>query len=44
MFKIVKKYYDRGYYLKEDVAKFVKADKITVDEYEQITGEVYKED
>ena len=42
MYKIVKRYYDRGYYSKCDVAKFVLAGKITDDEYEQITGEKYK--
>lgn len=41
MYKIVKRYYDRGYYSKDDVAKFVLAGKITDDEYEQITGEKY---
>ena len=42
MYKIVKRYYDRGYYSNGDVAKFVLAGKITDDEYEQITGEKYK--
>lgn len=43
MFKIVKRYYDKGYYTKEDVAVFVRAGKITAEQYEQITGEVYEE-
>lgn len=41
MFKIVKRYYDKGYYSKEDVATFVRVGKITAEQYEQITGEVY---
>ena len=43
MYKIVKRYYDMGIYSKEDVKKFVKAGKITAEEYEQITGEAYIE-
>lgn len=43
MYKIVKRYYDMGIYSKEDVKKFVKAGKITAEEYEQITGEAYSE-
>ena len=43
MFKIVKRYYDRGIYSKEDVATFVKAKKLTADEYKEITGEDYTE-
>lgn len=42
MYKIVKRYYDIGYYSKGDVEKFVIAGKITDGEYEQITGEKYK--
>lgn len=41
MFKIVKRYYDKGYYTKENVATFVKARKITAEEYKEITGEDY---
>lgn len=43
MFKIVKRYYDKGYYTKENVATFVKARKITPEEYKLITGDVYTE-
>ena len=43
MFKIVKRYYDRGIYDKDDVAVFVKAGKLTADEYKEITGEEYAE-
>ena len=43
MFKIVKRYYDKGIYTKENVATFVKAKKITPEQYEEITGEVYVE-
>ena len=41
MFVIVKRYYDKQYYSKEDVAKFVVAGKLTAEEYQQITGEEY---
>ena len=41
MFVIVKRYYDKQYYSKEDVAKFVVAGKLTTEEYQQITGEEY---
>ena len=43
MYKIVKRYYERGIYGNEDVAKFVKAGKLTADEYKEITGEDYVE-
>ena len=43
MYKIVKRYYDKGIYTKEDVAVFVKAGKITAEQYEEITGEEYVE-
>ena len=42
MFKIVKRYYDRGIYSKADVAKFVEAGRLTAEEYEQITGAMYE--
>ena len=38
--KIVKRYYDRGIYSKEDVAKFVMVGRLTLEEYEEITGDV----
>lgn len=41
MFAIVKRYYDRGIYDNTDVAKFVKAGRLTADEYKEITGETY---
>lgn len=41
MYKIVKRYYEKGIYSKEDVAKFVKAGKITAEQYKEIVGEVY---
>ena len=41
MFVIVKRYYDKQYYSKEDVAKFVVAGKLTAEEYQQITSEEY---
>lgn len=42
MYAIVKRYYDRGIYSDADVAKFVRAGKLTPAEYESITGEVYE--
>ena len=41
MKEIVKRYYDKGIYSKENVATFVKAGKITADDYKDITGEDY---
>lgn len=38
MFKIVKRYYEKGIYTKEDVWKFVKAGKISEAEYYEIVG------
>lgn len=43
LFNTAKRYYDKGYYAKEDVAVFVKAGQLTEEEYELITGEVYNE-
>ena len=42
MYAIVKRYYDKGIYTKDDVKKFVAAGKITPEEYEKITGEKYE--
>lgn len=39
----VKQYYSKGYYSKLDVAVFVKASKITKEEFKEITGEEYNE-
>lgn len=45
MFKPVKRYYERGYYSKDDVKSFVGVDGgLTVDEYKQIVGESYSSD
>lgn len=41
MYRIVKRYYDKGIYDKDDVKKFVRAGKITEDEYKSIVGENY---
>ena len=41
MFKIVKRYYDKGIYSKENVAVFVASGKITAEQYKEITGEDY---
>ena len=43
MFKIVKRYYKKGYYSKEDVAKFVRSGSITPEQYKEITGDDYTE-
>lgn len=43
MFSIVKRYFNNGIYSKEDVAKFVRAKKITENQYKEITGEKYAE-
>ncbi len=43
MFKIVKRYYDKGIYTKENVAVFVRAGKISTDQYTEITGDEYPE-
>ena len=42
MFKIIKRYYDRGIYTKDDVKVFARAGKITMEQYEEITGEAYE--
>lgn len=42
LYKTVKRYYDKGTYTTSDVATFVKAGKITEEEYKLITGEDYK--
>ena len=41
MFGIVKRYYDKGIYSKNDVKKFVLAEKITPEQYKEITSEDY---
>lgn len=42
MFKIVKRYFDKGIYTKEDVRKFVLAGRLSAAEYQAITGEEYE--
>lgn len=42
-YKTVKRYYDKGIYDNDDVAVFVRAGKITEEEYKEITGEGYTE-
>lgn len=44
MFKIVKRYYETSRYTKEDVATFVRAGRITAEQYKEITGDEYAED
>lgn len=41
MYKIIKRYYDKGIYTKENVKVFVTAGKITLEQYAGITGEEY---
>lgn len=41
MFEIVKDYYNKGIYTDANVATFVRAGKITAEQYEQITGQSY---
>lgn len=41
MFKIVKRYFDKGIYSAEDVGKFVASGRLTAAEYREITGEEY---
>ena len=43
MFKIVKRYFDKGIYSDANVGMFVKAGKITSDDYKEITGKEYTE-
>lgn len=40
-FERIKMYYDKGWATKAQVAKYVQYGKITPEEYELITGEVY---
>lgn len=41
MFNIIKRYYNRRIYTKENVAVFVKSGKITAEQYKEITGTEY---
>lgn len=42
MYDIVKDYYSKGIYNDANVGTFVKAGKITAEQYEQITGQPYE--
>ena len=42
MYDIVKDYYNKGIYTDANVATFVKAGKITAEQYEQITWQPYE--
>ena len=42
MFKIIKRFYDRGIYSAEDVGVFVASGKIIAEQYEEITGEKFE--
>lgn len=41
MFRIVKRYYDRGIYNKDNVKVFVRSGDITAEQYKEITGDEY---
>lgn len=41
MFAIVKRYYDKGIYSKDDVKVFVRVGKLTPEQYKEITGDEY---
>lgn len=41
MFQKVKRFYDLGLYTKVQVVQFVRKGKLTAEQYEEITGEVY---
>lgn len=43
LYKTVKRYYDKGTYDNDDVKQFVRAGRITKEEYKLITGEEYEE-
>ena len=42
MYDIVRDYYNKGIYTVANVATFVKAGKITAEQYEQIIGQPYE--
>lgn len=42
-FNTVKRYFSKGWYTVEDVAKFVRQNNISAEEFEEITGEPYEE-
>lgn len=42
-FNTVKRYYKKGWYTVEDVAKFVRQGDLSAEEFEEITGEPYEE-
>lgn len=41
MFKLVKRFYDKKIYSKDDVKIFVKSGDITPEQYKEITGDEY---
>ena len=41
MFTIVKRYFDKGIYTTESVGSFVRAGRLTEEQYKEITGEDY---
>jgi len=43
LYKIVKRYFERGIYSADDVSAFVRAGKLSAEEYRQITGGEYTE-
>ena len=41
MFAIVKRYYDKGVYTVDNVKSFVRAGRLTEEQFKEITGEDY---
>lgn len=41
MFNIIKRYYEKGIYLKADVKVFVRSGDINTEQYKEITGDDY---
>lgn len=41
MYNLVKRFFDKGLYSNDNVKTFVRAGKITADQYQEITGEVF---
>ena len=40
-FEKIKRYYDKGIYINDEVKVFVKGNKITEEQYKEITGDNY---
>lgn len=42
IYGVVKRFFDRKIYSADDVGQFVKSDKLTPEQYKQITGQEYE--